>query len=224
VSVTEGSAAIAVASDRSLVADAVGAALSGGNLVIERISWPGDRRKRDAGWSSEGAAPGLGLMLCDLQPSSVGAAFWVLGRYPTRWLLLTDAPRGPLWGAMFEAGVVRILPSSTTMADLMHIIEVLRGESAEEGLAGRAELVEEWRQDQFDQTEARSRISSLTRREFEVLRQLHLGLAVREIAEQNGVAQSTVRSQVRSVLRKLGVNSQLAAAAQFDKWDGVDRH
>jgi two-component system nitrate/nitrite response regulator NarL len=219
VNATEARSAIAVASDRSLVADAVGAALSGSNLVIERIPWPGDRRKRDAGWSPGAGPPDLGLMLCDLGPPAIGAAFWVLGRYPTRWLLLTDAARGPLWGAMFEAGVVRILPSSTSMADLLAIIGQLRGEGGDDGLAERDKLMEEWRQDQFDQADARARISSLTRREFEVLRLLHLGFTVREIADKNGVAQSTVRSQVRSVLRKLGVNSQLAAAAQFEKWD-----
>lgn len=214
----EASAAIAVASDHSLVADAVSAAMSGSGLVIERIPWPGDRHQRDAGWSPEAGPPTLGLMLCDLGPPSIGAAFWVLGRYPTRWVLLTDATRGPLWGAMFEAGVFRILPNSTTTDDLMRVIDVLRADSSDDSMADRIELMEAWRQEQLDQADARGRISSLSVRELEVLRLLHLGFAVREIAEHNGVAQSTVRSQVRSVLRKLGVNSQLAAAAQFAKW------
>jgi DNA-binding NarL/FixJ family response regulator len=61
-------------------------------------------------------------------------------------------------------------------------------------------------------------MSALTPRELEVLRLLHGGYTVAQIAERNDVAPSTVRSQVRSVLRKLGVNSQLAAAAHYERW------
>jgi DNA-binding NarL/FixJ family response regulator len=39
------------------------------------------------------------------------------------------------------------------------------------------------------------------------------GLAATEIAEQSFVSLSTVRSQIRAVLAKLGVHSQLAAVA-----------
>jgi DNA-binding NarL/FixJ family response regulator len=208
---------IAVTSDRSLVADAVSAALSGSNVSVVRVPWPGERRLRDAGWPAGMEPPELALMLCDLDPASVEAARWVVWRYPTRWLLLTDAPRGPLWGAMLEAGVAGILRSSTTVADLLDVIAALR-EGTVDGQPDHDELVEAWRQVQLERAEAQARVSSLTQRELEVLRMLHSGHTVRQIAEINGVAPSTVRSQVRSVLRKLGVNSQLAAAAHFEKW------
>jgi DNA-binding NarL/FixJ family response regulator len=211
---------VAVASDRSLVADAVSAALSGSNLVIVRVPWPGDRPERDCGWPPGTDPPELALMLCDLDPPSVEAARWVVASHPTRWLLLTDAPRGALWGAMLEAGVARILPSSTSIADLFDIITVLRGGAADDDQRDRDELVEAWRRLQPERAEARARLHSLTQRELEVLEMLHLGHTVSEIAELNGVAPSTVRSQVRSVLRKLGVNSQLAAVAHLERWGG----
>jgi DNA-binding NarL/FixJ family response regulator len=201
-----------------LVADAVSAALSGSQLVIVRVPWPAERAAREAGWRRDTNPPELGLMLCDLDPPSVGAARWVVAGYPTRWLLLTDAPRGPLWGAMLEAGVAGILPSSTTIADVLDIIASLREGALDDAQADRDELVDAWRRLQPERAEARARLSSLTRRELEVLRMLHLGQTVSEIAERHGVAPSTVRSQVRSVLSKLGVNSQLAAVAHFDKW------
>jgi DNA-binding NarL/FixJ family response regulator len=212
--------AIAVTSERSLVAEAVGAALSGSNLDVVQISWPGDRRDPDAGWPPGTAPPEQGLMLCDLAPSTVAAARWVVSRYPARWLLLTDAPRGPMWGAMLEVGVVKILRSSTTMADLLDVIDALRAGTVGEDRSDRDELVAMWREDQAERAAARARVNSLTRRELEVLQLLHLGLTVGQISERNEVAPSTVRSQVRSVLRKLGVNSQLAAAAHFEKWGG----
>jgi DNA-binding NarL/FixJ family response regulator len=210
--------AIAVTSDRSLVAEAVSAALAGSNLAIVRIPWPGDRREHSAGWPPLSSPPDLALMLCDLEPSSVRAARWLVATYPSRWLLLTDAPKGPLWGAMLEVGVAGILLSSTSMADLMDAITAVRHGAGGGCPIDRDELVEAWRRDQAERAESRARMSSLTRREFEVLRLLHLGRTVRQIADSHAVAPSTVRSQVRSVLRKLGVNSQLAAAALFDKW------
>ena len=53
----------------------------------------------------------------------------------------------------------------------------------------------------------------LTPREDEVLRLLCQGRSVDEIAAQGGVSVATVRTQVKAILRKLGVGSQLAATA-----------
>ena len=55
--------------------------------------------------------------------------------------------------------------------------------------------------------------ASLTGREADVLAGLMNGLAATEIADRSFVSLSTVRSQIRSVLTKLGVHSQLAAVA-----------
>jgi DNA-binding NarL/FixJ family response regulator len=210
---------VGVASDRSLVAEAVGAALAGSNVSVVRIPWPGDRREPGPVWSLDSPPPSVGLLLCDLEASTVRTARWLVSRYPTRWLLLTDAPHGLLWGAMLEVGVAGILPSSTTIADLLDAIAALgNGVSGTLTPADRDELVEAWRRDQAERADARARMHSLTRRELEVLRLLHHGRTVRQIAELHDVAPSTVRSQVRSVLRKLGVSSQLAAAALLEKW------
>ncbi|HZU73366.1 MAG TPA: response regulator transcription factor [Acidimicrobiales bacterium] len=54
---------------------------------------------------------------------------------------------------------------------------------------------------------------SLTPKEQEVLGQLIDGLTASEIAEARSVAVATVRSNIRGILEKLGVNSQLAAVA-----------
>ena len=53
----------------------------------------------------------------------------------------------------------------------------------------------------------------LTPREAQVLQLLHAGQPVRTIADSFAVAEATVRSQVKSLLRKLAVNSQLSAVA-----------
>lgn len=53
--------------------------------------------------------------------------------------------------------------------------------------------------------------AQLSRREAEVLGELMAGHTVDEIAANAVVSQTTVRTQVRSILSKLGVNSQIAA-------------
>lgn len=209
---------LAVASDRSLIADAVAAALSSRDLVILRVPWPGDRTDRRPGWPPDARPPDLALMLCDLTPWSVEAAQRVVAERPARWVLLTDAPRGPLWGAMLDAGVSRVLSSTATMSEVLALVESLREATTPAAQADHDELVSAWRRILPERAQARARLASLTSREREVLRMLHLGRTVQQIAAVHGVAASTVRSQVRSVLRKLGVNSQLAAVAHFDRW------
>lgn len=61
--------------------------------------------------------------------------------------------------------------------------------------------------------DVRRPLDRLSLRESQVLRQLMAGLAPAEIARRGYVAEATVRTQVRAILTKLGVGSQLAAVA-----------
>ena len=69
-----------------------------------------------------------------------------------------------------------------------------------------------------------ARLETLSDREEEVLQQLHEGVGVRAIAEQSEVAETTVRSQVKSILRKLDVSSQMAAVLAYEELvtDSID--
>lgn len=77
----------------------------------------------------------------------------------------------------------------------------------------RSELLQELRSHRVDVAERLEPFERLTPREREVLGALVDGCSVESIARTNFVAVATVRSQIRSVLSKLGVNSQLAAVA-----------
>jgi two-component system, NarL family, nitrate/nitrite response regulator NarL len=57
------------------------------------------------------------------------------------------------------------------------------------------------------------RLGSLTRREVDVLAHLVRGRSAAEIARHHVVTEMTVRTQVKSILRKLEVGNQLAAVA-----------
>ena len=56
------------------------------------------------------------------------------------------------------------------------------------------------------------RFSSLTPREFEILRHLSEGQSNKEIARELGITDGTVKLHVRSILRKLEVRSRVEAA------------
>ena len=56
------------------------------------------------------------------------------------------------------------------------------------------------------------RFSSLTPREFEILRHLAEGQSNKEIARDLGITDGTVKLHVRSILRKLEVRSRVEAA------------
>jgi DNA-binding NarL/FixJ family response regulator len=67
------------------------------------------------------------------------------------------------------------------------------------------------RADRESHRELRAKFALMTRREAEVLGQLMAGKQVLEIAHARVVSESTVRTQVKAILEKLQVGSQLTA-------------
>lgn len=85
----------------------------------------------------------------------------------------------------------------------------------------RQELLAELRRQRAERQRELADFERLTHREREVLAALIDGKAAETIAEDFVVALSTVRSQIRAILTKLGVNSQLEAVALARRagWD-----
>lgn len=79
--------------------------------------------------------------------------------------------------------------------------------------AEREELIAASRRSRVDDDDREARLASLSRREREILDQLAQGSTAAQVASDSFVSLATVRSQIKSILRKLGVSSQLAAVA-----------
>jgi DNA-binding NarL/FixJ family response regulator len=79
--------------------------------------------------------------------------------------------------------------------------------------AQRDDLLAELRRQRADTLDRLAPFERLSRREAEVLAALMEGRSAETIAADDFVSIATVRSQIRAVLSKLGVNSQLAAVA-----------
>ena len=85
------------------------------------------------------------------------------------------------------------------------------------GCTARETMIDELRIERAGLRKALTPFEQLTIREREVLAGLVDGLSAEEIADTQYVALTTVRSQIRAVLQKLGVRSQLAAVAHANR-------
>lgn len=207
---------VVVMSDQSLLADAVSAALAAPGLMVTRGPWRSTLADRIPA-PRPGEPYDVGVLLSDLQPLlRLVEAQSVVQDGPLPWLVLTGARRGPIWGAMLEAGAYAVQRSTASLEELRTAI---RQVAAGETVMTRSEaamLRQEWHAVEEERQRAVEKVRSLSPRESEVLDLMHAGESVGGIAVRFDVREATVRSQVRAVLRKLDVRSQLAAVAAYD--------
>ena len=201
-----------VVSDLALVAEAVRAALSDHGFDARPIPWTGGTTALPLTQPE----PRLGLMISDLSTfGALRSGQDIVRRTPVSWLLLTGAPRGVIWGAMLESGVDAILDSGASLAETAYALGRLADGEGRMSGAARDALVRRWQVESAEREQAADRIHSLTPREQTVLRLLFGGYKVAAIAILLGISESTVRTHVRAILRKLRVSSQLAAVAAY---------
>lgn len=162
------------------------------------------------------AAARPALVLLDLMLGEIGASLPLID--PIRALgadvvIMTGEENPIAWAECFEAGAADVVSKSEafeTLVDRISAIAAGRGAHTE---ARRAEYLTMLRQHRQSETVRLEPFERLTAREREVLAYLMEGIAAEEIADRTFVALATVRSHIRAILTKLGVNSQLAAVA-----------
>lgn len=205
---------IAVASQHALIAQSVRTALAERSFDAVAVRWPGGvplpRNPREPGRYD------AGLLLGDLERiERLRAATLLVSHMPVPWVVLTDSPSGPLWGAMYAAGAHLVLPATAPLEEVAAVLIRVAEGGAEPDAAERRRLIEAWGRLREERELLAERIGTLTPREREVLVLLHSGETAAEIAAILDVSLSTVRSQVKAILRKLDVKSQLAAVAAY---------
>jgi DNA-binding NarL/FixJ family response regulator len=195
-----------------LVAEAVTAALAGRGFVTRRVEWP-HRDAADAVTRRLARVrPDVVLLICELDRSSlIDNARALIRAYDASWLVMCGSAPGAAWGAVIEAGAAGVVPTTTALDDLVPRLHALIDHEQLIGAVERQTLVRQWAVVRADREVLQTRITSLTPRERTVLEMLYDGIGVAAIAQRFGVAPTTVRSQVRAILRKLEVNSQIAA-------------
>lgn len=146
--------------------------------------------------------PGLGYSLPLIKP---------LQRTGARVVILTAVTDRERLAECIEEGAIGLVSKSQPFDQLLAALHdaVALGTLLKPGQ--RDDLLAELRRQRHQRRAELAPFEGLTRREREVLGALMEGKTAEDIASEWFVAMSTVRSQIRSLLAKLGVHSQVAA-------------
>jgi two-component system nitrate/nitrite response regulator NarL len=126
-------------------------------------------------------------------------------------VVVTAANDRARWGECLHHGARRVLSKSGPLNDILGTVRRINQGVAVITREEREELIALWQHAGRERAEMQTRLQLLTPREQEVLGQLMGGRTVRDIAVAGVVSEATVRTQVKSILAKLEVSSQLAA-------------
>jgi DNA-binding NarL/FixJ family response regulator len=135
-------------------------------------------------------------------------------------LVITGSTDRARAGECLRYGARAVLKKSAPLREILAAIRLIGEGRPVLTRDERDQLIAEFFQEKAKIHDLRRRLELLTSREREVLAHLMTGLPVREIARHSFVSEATVRTQVKSILAKLEVSSQLAAvgAAHEARW------
>ncbi|HEY2224015.1 LuxR C-terminal-related transcriptional regulator [Actinomycetospora sp.] len=206
---------VVVIDDHELFSTALTMALRGEGLDTSTV--PVDEIDRLL--EGPGAETGLVVLDLDLGRDSEGAyrhGADFVGRLRERnWavLVVSGSVDEPGVAAAIAGGAIGSVPKSSSFDVLLRtIVTAARGEPVMTEVEHR-EWVDLHRHYLARERELSRRLARLSRREREVLELLAEGQRAAAIAERLVVSMPTVRTQIRSVLTKLEVSSQLEAVA-----------
>ena len=207
-------ATVHVFSRFALIAQTVAAGLASRGLQVQRAECPGPAVQPLSTAAVPTRSGDVAVLIDDL--AGYAALRWACGLVAhgtAPWLVLTAAPPGPIWGALLQGGARAVLPSATSLEQVeTAVVAVLRAEDAMDA-ATRTDMLATWVVVNDEQERLARRLERLSAHERRVLVQLYDGVGAPVIADRSGVSEATIRSQIKAVLRKLDVHSQVAAVA-----------
>jgi DNA-binding NarL/FixJ family response regulator len=160
------------------------------------------------------------VVVLDLDLGSFGDAMGLvtpLSRTGSQVVTLTGSTDRARWGEALHRGARSLVAKSRPLAEVLTTIRRVNDGLPGMDRAERQELIEHWRSATAETAQIHQRLSLLSARESAVLGHLMVGLAVHDIAEVNVVSEATIRSQVKAILAKLEVSSQLAAVGLVNR-------
>jgi DNA-binding NarL/FixJ family response regulator len=213
---------IVIVDDHRMLAQSLGYALSAHGVSVEIPALAEQARLLG---DIERLAPCLVLLDLDLG-DAVGDGAGLVGRLAAagmRVLILSGTTQRTRFAAAVEAGAVGYVEKGCAFDVLLDtVLRAARGEDVLPA-ADRHELATTLRTQRRAERRRLAPFERLTGREAEVLVELAAGNCVAQIAEQSFVSVPTVRTQVRQVLAKLDVSSQLEAVALARRSGWLDR-
>jgi two-component system nitrate/nitrite response regulator NarL len=203
---------VLIVEDHTLLAQSLSLALRAEGFAVE-IAALTDRAQLLAEVSADAPA----LVLLDLELGELGDGTELVAPLVaagSRVLVVTGAVDRCRVAATVEAGAVGFVNKSAPFDVLLGLVMRAAAGDAVLDPAERADLLTELRRRRAEQARLTAPLQRLSERERHVLVGLGEGKSVDTIARESFVSEATVRTQVRAVLTKLDVSSQLAAVAK----------
>jgi DNA-binding NarL/FixJ family response regulator len=212
--------------DHSLFAQSVQIGLSAAGIPARRVE-PRSAEEILAECSS--AAPAT--VLLDLRLGTGGDGVRIDGldlvrpitAAGCRVVVVTGETGDDTWGIAVERGAATVLPKDSDLDTLVDVLTAVRDGRPVLAEGRRQDLLAAARRHRTDEEVRLAPFRSLSPREDEVLHALAAGMPAASIAAAGYVSEATVRTQIRAVLTKLGVSSQLQAVAVARRAGWLDR-
>jgi DNA-binding NarL/FixJ family response regulator len=204
---------VVVVEDHHLFAQAMDVALSVEGYDVHRIPLP-DNPAAPLTLVSAVAKHHAMVVLLDLDLGAFGDGTRLvkpISESGAHVVVVTGSEDRARWGGAIQAGARTVLSKTQPLDDVIATVRRISAGLPAMDRSERDELIGEWTRHQLERDGLRARLNQLTIRESQVLGYLMKGLPVRQIAGLSRVSEATVRTQVKSILAKLEVSSQLAA-------------
>ncbi|NGN93013.1 response regulator transcription factor [Nocardioides sp. KC13] len=214
---------VVIVEDHTLFAESLELALTFEGYDAHRVDLPQDPHSEP---SSEAKLTSLimrsqpRIVLLDLDLGKHGSGTRLiapLARTGTDVVVVTGSTDQARWGHALHVGARTVLPKTVPLGEILGTVRRLNYGHSVLDVDERERLIRAWVGQEQDIIETRRRLAQLSRRESQVLEHLMDGLTVGEIAKLRVVSEATVRTQVKSILAKLGVSSQIAAVSLAHK-------
>jgi DNA-binding NarL/FixJ family response regulator len=204
---------VVIIEDQELLAESLELTLSLEGYDVRRLALPEEGGSMATLRSAAlRANPRTVLLDLDLGRFGDGMALIApLARAGVNVVVVTASTDRGRWGACVRQGARKVLSKGRPLQETLATVRRLsQGEPVMDSRELES-LIDAYRQEREATEDVRRRLEKLTPREKQVLGQLIEGRHVRDIARTGVVSEATVRTQVKSILGKLGVSSQLGA-------------
>lgn len=205
---------VVIVEDHQLFAEAVDLALSVEGYDVRRVDVASSPTPTVKGLVRAVAQHRPRVVLLDLDLGGFGDGVRLvepLVRAGADVVVVTGSTDRARWGEAVRGGARKVLAKSQPLRDVQATVRRVVSGLPVLDREEREELLAESARQRLELQGVQERLERLTTREREVLGHLMQGRAVREIAGLAVVSEATVRTQVKAILAKLQVSSQLAA-------------
>jgi DNA-binding NarL/FixJ family response regulator len=203
---------VVIVDDHQLFAQALEIALTAAGHEAEQLDLPTSTSAGPLISQVLHRRPDVVMLDLDLGPHGDGyALIEPLTRAGIDVLVVTGAEEPGRWARAVMSGARKVVSKTTPLQELVATVgRLLTGLPVMSGHE-RGDLLAAWARQREGNERLWARFDLLTLRESEVLGLVMQGHSVREVARHSNTSEATVRTQVKSILGKLQVSSQLAA-------------